>query len=370
MSARTSATRILLAAAAALGGGTACAGGAGAVDDAEAPDPRLAELDRIRRDWDSRARLWGDLEDRLPPLLAPFGAGDASAWDTAVRRLRALPAHLLVDPIPRLLPDAASRGARGERARRELALLGELYAASAGFRRPDPAAWAEARERLVTLGAPGVDGAAVRLVLRLHPLDVPADEVSLVQEHLAALPDRALHVLAAALERANPMVRERLLPVFARKGAGAVPALLELLAHPEPGVRATAIRALRAIPDPRAVAALLPVAALGQPWGLRSEALLALGSSGDARARAPLLAAVSDPDVSVARFAAEGTGALLAGSEDLEAARALVVLAGRPGDEAAEAREAALKALRRVTGVKGGGRATFEEWLRARQGTG
>ncbi|MCI0341839.1 MAG: HEAT repeat domain-containing protein [Planctomycetales bacterium] len=364
---RRSAARVFLAAAA-LSGGPACAGGADPADDPEPPDPQIAALDRVRRDWDSRAKLWRELEDRLPPLLAPFGESAPEAWEAAARRLRGLPAELQVDPLPRLLPDAASRGARGDRARRELALLGELYAAVAGFRKPDPAAWAEARARLVALGAPGVDGAAVRLVLRLHPLDVPADEVSLVQEHLAALPDRALLVLAAALERANPMVRERLLPVFARKGAGAVPALLELLAHPEAGVRATAIRALRAIPDPRAVAALLPLAAPGQPWGLRSEALLALGNSGDPRARAPLLAAVADPDVSVARFAAEGTGTLLAGSGDVEAARVLIALAARPGDDASEAREAALRALRRLTGVKGGGRATFEDWLRSREG--
>jgi len=104
---------------------------------------------------------------------------------------------------------------------------------------------------------------------------------------------------APTLPEDRLLEREELQGVVAHQTARDVPALVELLAHPDPELRARAAFALGSVQAPDAVPALLPL--LGDPEAaVRRDAAFALGQSGDPLTVPRLLAALeveNDPEV-------------------------------------------------------------------------
>lgn len=362
-----------------LAGGchTAGDGGGTAPDEAldEAPDPQqehLQRLEAIRATFDQQQT---HLQAKLPPILARFRNDDPGEWSRAKAAIEADPLLLAaVAPRPRpgvRAPDspllwATDRNPRGERARADLVFLGRAYEAAAGFDSPDPADWTRARERLQALGERGVDSAAIAILLRLRPLDLPAGAMRRLQDELAALGPGALRVLRVALEVVEFNVAERLLPVLQPLGEPAVDLLLALCDHERDDVVRFALKGLATAPHPRAVPRLRRFLGPEQSWMAQSYALAALGRTPGPEAGAAILEACGHADPSVARFAAQAAAEHHRGQRDADAVRALLRLLGRAGDEWQEARAAAREALQQVTGLRRGTEADFEQWLNQR----
>ncbi|MHC5020825.1 MAG: HEAT repeat domain-containing protein [Planctomycetota bacterium] len=354
------------------GAETGDGGGDGPGDGESGPDPVQEALQAREAAWNAFQFGVKELSRELPPVLAKFETDDPRQWREARAAVAASKFSSAVDP-GRLNPDATQadspltwcteRGAKGERARRDLAMLGRLYAAAGGFESPNPEDWTRARKAMASLGPRGEDSAAVILILKLQPMDLPAGIMANIQREIAGLGPGALRVARIALERANWVVVERLLPALADIGDPAVAMLVELLDHKNEDTVRVALRALIVAGGPAAARPLQRFAAPGQPWRARAYALQALGSSKSPEAADPLIAACADDDGFVARSAAEALGRLLKGTKHRGAVRAALQLHGRSGEEYADARRAGLDAARRITGSPRARAEAIRKWL-------
>ena len=350
----------------------ACAAFAGcAAVESEAPadaqQQYLQRLEAIRTSFDQQQTR---LQAALPPILARFDRGDPAEWAAAKAAIESDPlllAAVAPRPRPGVAPPespllwASDRGPRGERV-----FMGRAWEAAAGFDSPDPEDWTRARQRLQALGERGVDSAAIAIILRLRRLDLPAGALRRLQDELAALGPGALRVLRVALEVVEFNVAERLLPVLAPLGEPAVDLLLALADHPRDDVVRFALKGMAAAPHAKAVPRLRRFLAPDQAWMAQSYALAALGQTPGPEAAAAILEACDRDDPSVARFAARALADHPDTRGDPGAARALLKLWRRPGDDWREARAAAREALQQVTGLRRGSEADFERWLTER----
>lgn len=167
--------------------------------------------------------------------------------------------------------------------------------------------WARARaaRRLGTMLARGQKAVLVAA------LDDPEVEVRLMAAWaLGEMKDlQALQPIFKALAGFSKIAALRVSNIVLGFGAEAVPAVVRLLAVPDPVVQLLAIQMLGELSDPRARAALLPFLA-AEDKELRVAASVALGRIGDAEAARRLRAALADPEWPVTAKAAEALGRL------------------------------------------------------------
>jgi HEAT repeat protein len=159
---------------------------------------------------------------------------------------------------------------------------------------------------------------------------------------LDALGDsRAVEPLATAL--GDPAISVRLTAVRALDALGdprAVEPLCAVLKDKHLSARMAAVRALGALGDPRAVEPLC--AALDDPaYTVRMAAVRALGALGDPRAVEPLATALKDHDPKTREASVQALSAL-------DDPRAVMPLCGALKDESRAVREAATSALRKL----------------------
>jgi len=344
----------------------------------EGPDKVQEALQAREAAWDSFQYGLKDLARELPPVLAKFESDDPRQWREARAQIAANATwSRAIDPPSRTADGSVTdgpltwctdRGRKGKRARGDLVMLGRLYGAAAGFESPKPTDWTRARKAMASLGPRGEDSAAVILILKLQPMDLPAGIMANIQREIAGLGAGALRVCRIALERANWVVVERLLPALEQIGEPAVDMLVELLSHRNEDTVRVALRALTVTGGPAAVEPLKRFAAPDQPWRARAYALQALGSTKSPHAAEPLIEATRDADGFVAKSAAEALGRLLRGAKHRGAVRACLQLHATRGEEYADARRAGLDAARRIVGAPRAKAETIRDWLESEGG--
>ncbi len=364
-------TGLLVAVLGCSSAGTGDDGGNGSAGD-DGPDKVQRQLQAREASWNAFRYGVKDLSRVLPPVLAKFASDDPRLWRQARAEIAASKYRSAVDPrrenadgtlAESPLTWCTDRGKKGQRARADLVMMGRLYQAAGGFDSPNRADWTRAREQMASLGRRGVESAAVILILKLQPMDLPAGVMAAIQREIAALGEGALRVCRVALERANWVVVERLLPAFDGMGEPAITMLVSLLDHKNEDTVRVALRALTVTGGPAAVQPLRRFITPDQPWRARAYALQALGSTKSPEAAEPLIRATTDPDGFVAKSAVEALGRLLKGSEHRGAVRACLQLHARNGEEYADARRAALDAARRIAGTRRATAAAMREWL-------
>src|SRR2546425_840965 len=149
--------------------------------------------------------------------------------------------------------------------------------------------------------------------------------------------DRRIEQLLAALRDDNEALRDHAVASLGQLGAAAIERLINLF---DQTVREEAARALKKIPDPRAVDGLLRGLASGN-WIVKRHAAEALGLIGDKRALDGLREALRDEDWLVRRNAAES----LARLGDRRAVEDLLPLLEDENDMVRETAEGALSSL-------------------------
>jgi HEAT repeat protein len=155
----------------------------------------------------------------------------------------------------------------------------------------------------------------------------------------AARPETALAWLTELLSSADADLRVLVASALGEsENPGARPGLERALRDPHPNVVSAAVDALGLLGDPRAVNALVELAAEGEFW-TRVAAVVSLGRLGDARALPALTRALREPWLAVA--AAEALGEI----GDVAALEALRPLVEAGGDAAPAALAAAIRLL-------------------------
>jgi HEAT repeat protein len=279
-------------------------------------------------------------ERALRPLLALLDRSEAAVRQTAVSALSSighpdLPAlyeELFADESPRVREGAARVAGYFGDASSGAPLLALCSDPDEGVRRTaieqlahldDPRALHAMRNALAT-GTSGERDAAVRALAHIAPPD-------------------ALPYLLAACDDHDPWVRYYAARSLGHLGsADAVPVLAQLAATDAvPPVRIAAVEALAELRAPDGFSALESLASDPDP-AIARQALFALGNSGDARARGPLLDALHTEDRELQLAALDALGRV--GGDDV--VPAVAPLAAHAVD--ASVRDAAFRLLARL----------------------
>lgn len=250
----------------------------------------------------------------------------------------------------------------------------------------------DARTRAVELIRNAKDPKAAPALLPLLADDHPRVRARAVQALAAAA---GLEELArTGLASPRPLVRQGTCEALGRARANAVPALLDRLGDPDPGVRARAAEALGSLGDAAASDRLVLAFERNRDWATRAASLEALARLAPEKARPLLAGAAEDPSYQVRMVAAEslpragGTGTLLMLPKliddrdwrvrvsaieaclDIRTREAVGWLAGRLGEEKGRLRWDLLSALHDLTGKDLGPDAgPWKAWYEANRDT-